>query len=192
MRSDLYKNNHPKTNIKNTGFKDVATVRKTLNKIKNRSIVYQKSVINTMYNRAKYHPHKTLQMRLAVKILKQWLQKNKNKKIKYPYAKLSDVKKYEQLAKKYELSKVSRGETKSVKTEKGFLVMYKKYGSAKLPFIPIFKKHPEKGDYDIYREKFINARLGQMKKMKIKFYENGEPTKQHLVLIMNGYLHKKL
>jgi hypothetical protein len=190
MRSDLYKNNHPKTNIKNTGFKDVVTVQKTLNKIKNRSIIYQKSVVNTMYNRAKYHPYKTLQMRLAMKILKNWLQKNKNKKIKYPYAKLADIKKYEPLAKKYGLSKVSRGEVKSSKTEKGFLVMYKKYGLAKLPFIPIFKNKPEKGDYDIYREKFINARLGQMKKMGIKFYKNGEPTKQHLVLIMNGFLKK--
>jgi hypothetical protein len=76
MKSDLYKNNHPKTNIKNTGFKDVATVRKTLNKIKKRSIVYQKSVINTMYNRAKYHPYQTKEMRDAMKIFKKWLLKN--------------------------------------------------------------------------------------------------------------------
>ncbi len=57
-----------------------------------------------------------------------------------------------------------------------------------IPFIPIFGNKPEKGDYDIFRKKYINARLGQMKKMRIKLYDDmGLPTKHHLTLIMNGY-----
>jgi hypothetical protein len=51
----LYSNNlHPQTNILNTGFKDIQTVTNTFSIISKRSIIYQKSVINTMFNRAKY------------------------------------------------------------------------------------------------------------------------------------------
>jgi len=39
--------------------------------------VYQKQVVNTMYNRAKYHPHITKEMVEAMKVFKEWLDKNK-------------------------------------------------------------------------------------------------------------------
>ena len=42
-------------------------------------MVYQKQVVNTMYNRAKYHPKQTNNMREAMKIFSIWL-KNKNYK----------------------------------------------------------------------------------------------------------------
>ena len=74
----LYSNNkHPITNIKNTGFKDPLTVQTTFDLIKKRSIIYQKSVIITMYNRAKYHANQTKGMRDAMKVYKEWLKKNK-------------------------------------------------------------------------------------------------------------------
>ena len=185
----LYSNNlHPRTNILNTGFKDIQTVTNTLSLISKRSIIYQKSVINTLFNRAKYHPNQTNDMKLAMKMMKKWLDKNKNKSYKYEYLDLDIIKKFEKLADKYDISLVSRGIDKPVKSDYGFLVMYKKYGKGKLPFIPIFKDKPQKGDYDIFREKYINARMGQMKKMHIKLYDkNGLPTKHHLTLIMNGY-----
>lgn len=185
----LYSNNeHPYTNILETGYKDIETVKRTFDLINKRSIIYQKSVIITMYNRAKYHKHQTEEMRKGMKLMKKWLDKNKDKKYKYEYLDLETIKKYEPLAKKLKVSQVARGIEKATKTEYGFLVMYKKYGKGKLPFIPIFTNHPEKGDYDIFREKYINARLGQMKKMKIALYDdNGLPTKHHLTLIMNGY-----
>jgi len=47
----------------------------TINIIKDRNITYQKQVINTMYNRAKYHPYQTEDMRDAMKIYKIWLKK---------------------------------------------------------------------------------------------------------------------
>jgi len=166
--SKLYDNNNPKTNITGTGYKDIDTVKKTIQLISKRSYIYQKSVINTMFNRAKHHKNKTDDMIKAMKYMKQWLIKNKNKKYKYEYLSLQIIKKYEKLAKELEVSTVARGITKPTKSEYGFLVMYKKYGMAKLPFIPIFKKDPKKGDYDIAREKYLNARLAQIKKSKIK------------------------
>jgi len=141
-----------------------------------------------MYNRGKYNQNKTPDMIKAIKYIKQWLTKNKNKKYKYEYLSLSTIKKYENLANKLDVSNVARGKSKATKTEKGFLVMYKKYGKAKLPFIPTFKTDPKRGDYDISREKYLNARLAQIKKGKIRMYDdNGEPTRMHLTLIMNAY-----
>jgi hypothetical protein len=32
-----------------------------------------------MYNRAKYHPHQTKEMREAMKVFKKWLEKNSKK-----------------------------------------------------------------------------------------------------------------
>jgi hypothetical protein len=181
-------NNHPELNIKNTGFKDAIIVKNTLNIIKNRSILYQKSVIITMYNRAKYHPYITPEMKEGMKIMKKWLIDNKNKSYKYEYLTLDIIKKYEKLADKYDVSRVSRGIDKSSKSDHGFLTIYKQYGKSKMPFIPIFKKDPTRGDYDIFREKYLKAKLGQMKKMNIQLYDTDNlPTKFHLSLIMNAY-----
>jgi len=117
------------------------------------------------------------------------MKKNKSKKPKYPYLPLSKIKKYEKLAEERNLSLVSRGKKKSTKSDKGFLEVYKvaKGSSRKLAFIPAKKSNPAGNDYDSLREKFLNARLGQMKKAKTKLFKDGVPTNQHLVLIMNGY-----
>jgi hypothetical protein len=50
-------NLHPDKSLKKTGFKDIATANSTINLISKRSLRYQFDVINTMYNRAKYHPY---------------------------------------------------------------------------------------------------------------------------------------
>lgn len=73
----LYSNYNPKTTIKGTGFKDIETAKHTLNIIKDKDISYQRRVIQTMYNRAKFHPHQTKKMRDAMKIYKDWLEKHK-------------------------------------------------------------------------------------------------------------------
>ena len=72
----LYNDDHPKTSIKGTGFKDKQKALDTLKIIKNRDIVYQKLVVTTMYNRAKYHPHQTSTMKDAMKIFSDWLKKH--------------------------------------------------------------------------------------------------------------------
>ena len=73
----LYEDNHPKTSTKGTGFKDKQKALDTLEIIKNRDLTYQKQVVNTMYNRAKYHPHQTDNMKEAMKIYSAWLKKHK-------------------------------------------------------------------------------------------------------------------
>jgi hypothetical protein len=76
INKSLYEDNHPQTSTKGTGFKNKEKAVDTLKIIKNRDLVYQKQVVNTMYNRAKYHPHQTKEMKDAMKIFKDWLEKN--------------------------------------------------------------------------------------------------------------------
>lgn len=70
----LYSNDNPDKSL-SVGFKDEKTALDTIKKIKNKSKIYQKQVITTMYNRAKYHPHRTNDMKLAMKIFKKALEK---------------------------------------------------------------------------------------------------------------------
>lgn len=71
----LYSDNHPNTSTKGTGFKDKQKALDTLKIIKNRDLTYQKLIVVTMYNRAKYHPHQTKEMRNAMKVYFDWLKK---------------------------------------------------------------------------------------------------------------------
>ena len=48
----------------------------TLKIIKDRDMTYQKQVVTTMYNRAKYHPYQTPEMKDAMKIFDEWLKKH--------------------------------------------------------------------------------------------------------------------
>lgn len=187
---NLYTDNNPETTLKGTGYKDKKKALETLKLISHRSIIYQKSVVTTMYYRAKNHPNKTQDMMDAMNIFGKWLKDNKKTTIKYGYLDLKIVKIYEKLAEYYDISHVARGLKKASKTDKGFLVIYKKYkgNKNKLPFIPVLNNKPSGMDFDIYREKFINARLGQMKYAKVKLYTpEGLPTKQHTILIMHAY-----
>jgi hypothetical protein len=72
----LYEDKHPQSSTKGTGYKDKQKALDTLEIIKNRDLIYQKQVVNTMYNRAKYHPNQTKNMREAMKIFKTWLKKH--------------------------------------------------------------------------------------------------------------------
>ncbi len=74
--TSLYEDNHPTKSTKNLGFKDKQKAIDTLDIIKDRDIIYQKQVVNTMYNRAKYHPHQTESMKDAMKVFEKWLKKN--------------------------------------------------------------------------------------------------------------------
>jgi hypothetical protein len=71
----LYNDDHPETSTKGTGFKDKQKALDTLKIIKNRDLNYQKLIVITMYNRAKYHPHQTKDMREAMKVYFDWLKK---------------------------------------------------------------------------------------------------------------------
>lgn len=73
MNKSLYEDKHPNTSTKGTGFKDKQKAIETLKIIKDRDMVYQKQVVNTMYNRAKYHPNQTSGMKDAMKVFKIWI-----------------------------------------------------------------------------------------------------------------------
>ena len=73
----LYNDDHPKTSTKGTGFKDKQKALDTLKIIKNRDLTYKKLIVVTMFNRAKYHPHQTKEMRDAMKVFRNWLKKYK-------------------------------------------------------------------------------------------------------------------
>ena len=76
VNTSLYEDKHPNTSTKGTGFKNKQKALDTLKIIKDRDLVYQKQVVTTMYNRAKYHPYQTPDMIEAMKIFNKWL-KNK-------------------------------------------------------------------------------------------------------------------
>ena len=197
-KPDLYNDLHPEKSLKNTGFKNIDIALKTINLVSKRSLKYQFDVINTMYNRAKYHPNKTKHMEEAMKIFKKWLSKypklkNKEDK-KYKFLSLPQIKKYEKIAKIYGVCKIARGVEKSKKTDKGFLQIYKEVNGKmnKLQYIPVKLNKPEGQDYYSYRIEFIKSRLGQIKKANTPlYYLSGKfkdlPTKQHIVLIMHGF-----
>lgn len=80
--SHLYTDDNPKTTIHGTGFKDKAAADRTLKLIADRSLIYQWQTVNTMFNRAKYHPSMkkaaegsagTADMRAAMEVFREWL-----------------------------------------------------------------------------------------------------------------------
>lgn len=73
----LYADYNPKSTIKGTGFKDAETAKRTISLIKNKDIGYQRRVIQTMLNRAKFHPHQTDGMKKAIKIFEKWIKDHK-------------------------------------------------------------------------------------------------------------------
>lgn len=71
----LYADYKPKTTIKGLGFKDKEKAKYTVDAIKNMDYTYQMNVINTMINRAKYHPHKNKNMEEAIIIFQKYKKK---------------------------------------------------------------------------------------------------------------------
>lgn len=59
-----------------TGYGTKEKAIQTLKNIKKFDINYQKQVVNTMYNRAKYHTNQTKGMREAMKVYKEWIKEH--------------------------------------------------------------------------------------------------------------------
>ena len=176
-KPQLYNDLHPEKSLQNTVFKDSATALNTIKIVSKRCLKYQFDVINTMYNRAKFHPHKTKQMDEAMVIFHKWLKKypklKKYQDTKYKLLTLEQIEKYENI---YKISQ----------KYKQFLEIYKQVdGKAhKLQYILIKSDKPDGYDYLSYRIKFINSMLDK----NIKLYNlNGSLSKQHIILILNGY-----
>jgi len=69
----LYENKHPNKSLKGTGYATKDKALFTLELIKNYDLIYQKQIVITMYNRAKFHKYQTPNMREAMKVYKKWL-----------------------------------------------------------------------------------------------------------------------
>lgn len=85
--SHLYTDDYPSTTLHGTGFQDAAAAEKTIDLVKKRSLTYQFQVINTMFHRAKHHPHPNARMEAAMKIFSEWLQQYPEKKRQLPHYK---------------------------------------------------------------------------------------------------------
>lgn len=170
--SQLYNDLHPNKSLKHTGYKDEKTAINTIKLVKKRSLKYQFDVINTMYNRAKFHQHKTKNMELAMKIFKTWL-KNYQSDNKFPFLDIKSIIKYEDLAGKYNIDTT-------------FLNIYKKYNDKpyKLQYVLLDDNKPNGYDYWSYRNYILNKIYDKNKKL---FNLNGTPTKYYLKLIMLAY-----
>ena len=72
----LYEDYNPKTTIKGLGFKNKKKALETIHKIKYKDLSYQKRVVNTMLNRAKYHPYINNDMKEAIIVFKKWIKNN--------------------------------------------------------------------------------------------------------------------
>ena len=78
LNMSLYADYNKKTTTPGLGFKDETKAKYTVNKIKDRDIAYQRRVLVTMINRAKYHPHKTNDMKKAIQIFEKRMEQLKN------------------------------------------------------------------------------------------------------------------
>ena len=82
--SHLYTDDNPSTTLHGTGFQDVVAAEKTIDLVKKRSLTYQFQVINTMFHRAKHHPHPNARMEAAMEVFNEWLQQYQAKKQQLP------------------------------------------------------------------------------------------------------------
>lgn len=77
LKKTLYSNGLKKSRVK-SGYGSDEKAKQTLKNIKKFDKKYQFQVVNTMYNRAKYHANQTKGMRDAMKVYNKWLKKNKH------------------------------------------------------------------------------------------------------------------
>ena len=82
--SHLYTDDNPSTTLHGTGFQDSTVAQKTIDLVQNRSLTYQFQVINTMFHRAKHHPHPNARMHGAMDIFSKWLDHYPAKKKQLP------------------------------------------------------------------------------------------------------------
>jgi hypothetical protein len=210
IQLSLFANYKPKTTKHGFGYGTRKKAEETIQKLKNEPLNYQVIVVSTMMGRAKSHAHQTNGMREAVEVYEKWMKEYRYKKDKmkkdkmkkdkikkqnggnnkeYPFLSKELIKKYEPLAKKYNVSRKARGLDKPTTTNKGFQPVFFSVSTPKnLKDCPVRKNKSDGLNWWKARENRVKAKLGQMKSMNIPFFdENGIPTKMHTILIMWAY-----
>ena len=81
LNLSLFSDYNPKTTTYGLGFKDKEKALYTVKAIKNRDLKYQVNVIATMLGRAKKHPHKTKNMKDAIRVFSLWMKNYKKNKV---------------------------------------------------------------------------------------------------------------
>ena len=81
LNLSLFSDYNPKTTTYGLGFKDKEKALHTVKAIKNRDLKYQVNVIATMLGRAKKHPHKTKNMKDAIRVFSLWMKNYKKNRI---------------------------------------------------------------------------------------------------------------
>ena len=71
--SHLYTDDNPSTTLHGTGFSSLSAANATLDLISARSLTYQRQTVNTLYHRAKGHPHRTAGIESAISVFEHWL-----------------------------------------------------------------------------------------------------------------------
>ena len=199
----LFSDKYPEYTIKGTGFKNKETALKTLELIKNRDIDYQFQVVNTMFYRCQNvikntkDTIKKSNLRKAEKVFSKWLKdyrgdKSKTIKLRKAFSKYLDIEtinKAEKLAKYYNISRKARGLEKPVKSDQGFLVVYRKTkgNKKKLRTMPIRKTIPKGQTWDKHRNNYCIRRMSMIKNKPLYHTEGqlkGLPTVLHTNMLM--------
>lgn len=82
--SHLYTDDNPSTTLHGTGFQDSVVAQRTIDLVQKRSLTYQFQVINTMFYRAKHHPHPNARMEGAMTVFSEWLNSYPDRKKQLP------------------------------------------------------------------------------------------------------------
>ena len=165
MNKELFSDKNPETTVKGLGYQDKKKAEFTIKNMLNRDITYQFQVINTMYNRGletlkrTKDREKIKDLKEANILFKKWLKdyKDKNRgQEMYNYLPLEVVNKMEVLAEYYNISRKARGLEKPVKSDKGFLQIYRevKGDIKKLRNYPIRKDLPNGQTWDRHRNNY--------------------------------------
>lgn len=177
--SHLYTDDNPSTTLHGTGFKDADAAEKTIALVSQRSLTYQFQTINTMYNRAKHHPHHTVDIDKAIAVFQTWLKKT------YPAAKQAQRDFKPVLSKKIVQALLERLEqTKGVNTE--FARFYVELEPRKrLANTLVDPEKPEEEDWDVRRGRALEKLVpeGTEPDEEELWDEDGGPSDKHLKLV---------
>ena len=146
--SHLYTDDNPSTTLHGTGFKDEATAKKTLELVSRRSVTYQFQTINTMFYRAKNHPHSkgNHDMEAAMRVFRRWLDET------YPQAK-KERQLFKPVLPKETVKKFLQQIKDDPQVDSRFAEMYVDLPKGKrLANVLVDDEHPEEPDWERERE----------------------------------------
>ncbi len=201
----LFSNNHPETTVHGYGFDTPKHAQSTLDDLDNRDIIYQFQVVNTMCERAKEvlkrtkDVEKQRMIHASIKIFEAWLTDYKAKKRgtheNHVYVSTSMINKMERLAEFYNISRKARGLEKPVKSDEGFLKVYRRIkNTAQLRTLPVKASNPDGETWDKHRNNYIFRRLSMLHNAGPNYglYHTkgpllGLPTILHVNMLMWAY-----